>query len=393
MKHARTQFPKHKNKNAYAKRKYSRSHIFALHVGAIMPYNTPMLKVGYLFTGWRTPHLEKVKQGLEQGNGFWGMLRLHSFNVDASHIELEQFYPMFLARFLRKHLSVNWVHLPTYLAFFRYDIIFSSTGYGTQLVHTLLHIKRPKWVMHDFSIMGTIGNEQTFKQKLYAWMVARCAGIVTISKKEKQLLEEKFPNLRGRVEFIPYGVDLDYFKPSGALGEGAIFSPGRDPDRDLKLLFQATEGLGKEVIITTRESRLEALKPLPAHVVHKTFSVPELKAAYDDASVVVIPLDTSSGLNNEMGISAVYEALSMGKAIVASRSQGMEAYIEEGVNGLLVPQHDEAAMRQAISRLLNDKELRERLGKNARVFVEEHLNPDRCTERLAQFFQKISEQK
>lgn len=349
------------------------------------------LKVAYLFTGYRTPHLEKVRQGEEQGNGFWGMLRLHEFGIQASHIELEQQYPLKVSNFLRKHGSVNWIHLPTYLSFFSYDIIFSSTGYGTQLVHTLLHVRKPKWVMHDFSVMGVLGSEQTFRQKVFAWMVERCAGIITISKKEKQLLEERFPNLRGRIEFIPYGADLEYFKPSGMVGEGAIFSPGRDPDRDLKTLFAATEGLGKEVIITTRESRLEALRPLPKQVVHKTFSVPDLKSAYDNASIIVIPLDTSSGLNNEMGISALYEALSMGKAIVASRSQGMEAYIEDGVNGLLVPQHDVVAMRAAIVRLLEDRELRERLGKNARTFAEAHLDPVRCTERLADFFKSIAQ--
>lgn len=348
-----------------------------------------MLKVGYLFTGYRTPHLEKVWKGEEQGNGFWGMLRLEKFGVYASHIELEQVYPLALCAFLRRHMSVNWIHLPTYFKFFSYDIIFSSTGYGTQLVHTLLRFKKPKWVMHDFSIMGIIGSEKTLRQKLFAWMVARCAGIVTISKKEKELLEVRFPNLRGRIEFIPYGVDLDYFKPTGAVGEGAIFSPGRDPDRDLKLLFEATKGLGKEVIITTRESRLDALKPLPEHVAHRTFSVSELKQAYDDASIVVIPLDTSSGLNNEMGISALYEALAMGKPIVASRTQGMEAYIEDGVNGLLVPQHDREAMHTAIQKLLGSAELRKKMGENARLFAEKHLNPDTCTKHLATFFENI----
>jgi glycosyltransferase involved in cell wall biosynthesis len=349
------------------------------------------LKVLYLFVGYRTPHLKKMKQGEEQGNGFWGMLRLHKFGVDASHIELEQYMPLSLATFIRTYiLNVYWVHLPLYPLYFSYDIIFTSTGYGTQLLHTLLHFKKPRWVMHDFSILGLLAKEKTLTQKIFAWMVVRCAGIVTISKKEAELLEQRFPNLRGRIEFIPYGVDLTFFTPSGTVGEGAIFAPGRDPDRDLPLLFAATEGLQKEVLITTREIRLGKLQPLPAHVVHKTLSLFELRQAYSDASVVVIPLDTSSGLNNEMGISAVYEALAMGKPIVASRSQGMEAYIEDGVNGVLVPQHDADAMRTAIKKLLGDPKLRERLGKNARTYAEQHLNPDQCTKNLAEFFKRIA---
>lgn len=349
------------------------------------------LKVVYLFTGYRASHLKKTKRGEEQGNGFWGMLRLHKFGIDARHLELEQLFPLSVSRFIRKYmLNVYWVHLPLYPFLFSYDIVFTSTGYGTQLVHTLLHVRKPKWVMHDFSITGLLGKERTIMQKIFAWMVSHCAGIVTISVREKELLEKRFPNLKGKIEFIPYGVDLNFFTPPETVGEGMIFAPGRDPDRDLKLLFDATEGLGKQVLITTHASRLEKLKPLPEHVIHTTLSVPELKQAYADASVVVIPLDTSSGLNNEMGISALYESLAMGKPIVASRSQGMEAYIEDGVNGLLVPQHDVHAMHSAIKRLLDDRELRERLGRNARAYAEKNLDPDRCTQHLAEFFKKVA---
>lgn len=348
------------------------------------------LKVLYLFTGYRGPHLAKVKAGEEQGNGYWGMLRLHKFDIDATHVGVEELFPLGFATFLRKYINVYWIHLPVYPFFFSYDIIFTSTGYGTQLLHTVLHIRRPQWVMHDFSIMGLLGKEKTFRQKIFAWMVSRCAGIVTLSEDEAGQLKKRFPHLKNSIECIPYGVELDYFKPAEKIGNGPIFAPGRDPDRDLKLLFKAAEGLGKEVLVTTHLSRLEKLKPLPNYVVHKTLSVPELKQAYEDAAIVVIPLDTSTGLNNAMGISALYEALAMGKAIVASKTLAMETYIVDGENGLLVPEGDVAAMRQALSRLVTDRELRERLGKNARAYAEAYLDADRCTGHLADLFKKIS---
>ncbi|MEI6863754.1 MAG: glycosyltransferase family 4 protein [Candidatus Adlerbacteria bacterium] len=347
------------------------------------------LKVLYLFTGYRGPHLAKVKAGEEQGNGFWGMLRLHTFGITAKHLDLEDFMPLSAATFLRKHINVYWIHLPLYPFFFAYDFVFTSTGYGTQLLHTLLHLHRPRWVMHDFSIMGLLGHEKTFRQKLFAWMVSRCAGIVTLSRDEAEQLQRRFPHLKEHIAFIPYGVDLEYFKPGIALGEGAIFAPGRDPDRDLRALFAAAEGLGKDVLTTTHLSRLEKLRPLPDYVVHKTLSVPELKQAYADASIVVIPLDTSTGLNNAMGVSALYEALAMGKAIVASKTPAMESYLTDGVNGLLVPEGDVEALHEALSRILRDRELRERLSTQARLFAEQHLDADTCTGHLADFFRKI----
>lgn len=346
-------------------------------------------KVLYLFTGYRGPHLAKVMAGEEQGNGYWGMLRLGKYGVEAHHLEIEQFFPLWLCRFLRKHiLSVYFVHLPLYPFFFAYDIVFTSTGYGTQLVHTLLHFRKPKWVMHDFSIIGLLGKENTFFQKVFAWMVSRSAGIVTISLPEAEDLKKRFPHLKEKIAFIPYGVDLDYFKPQTNEVAG-IFAPGRDPDRDLKTLFKASEGLGVDVLVTTHASRLEKLQPLQTFIVHRTLSVEELKGEYAKASVVVIPLDTSTGLNNAMGISALYEALAMGKAIVATKTEAMESYITNGVNGLLVEEGNVEAMRDALSRILLDGELRGRLERGARAYAENHLEAGQCTKNLADYFEKL----
>lgn len=348
------------------------------------------LKVLYLFTGYRTPHLKKVQSGQEQGNGFWGMLRLSQFGIEASHLEIEQFFPMWLCRFFRKHISVYWIHIFTYPFFFSYDIVFTSTGYGTQLVHTLLPVRKPRWVMHDFSIMGLLGSEKRFFQKVFAWMVSKSAGIVTISIPEAEDLKKRFPHLKDNVAFIPYGVDLEYFKPGETPPRGNIFAPGRDPDRDLRCLFAAAEGLGREVLVTTHTSRLEKLQPLPSFVVHKTLSVPELREAYEKAAVVVIPLDTSTGLNNAMGISALYEALAMGKAIVASKTPAMESYITDGVNGLLVEEGNSTAMREALRKLTESDALRMQLERGARMYAEKYLDADACTRALAEYFEKIA---
>jgi glycosyltransferase involved in cell wall biosynthesis len=349
------------------------------------------LKVLYLFTGYRTPHLTKVKAGEEQGNGYWGMLRLHKFGIDAGYLELEGIMPVRVAAFLRRHIfSVYWVHVLLYPKFFSYDIIFTSTGYGTQLLHTVLRIPKPLWIMHDFSIMGLLGDETGLFQKIFAWMVSRCAGIVTLCQTEARRLQERFPHLRDRIAFIPYGVDLEYFKPMKSAQVRELFVPGRDPDRDYRTLFAAADGLGATVVVTTHASRLARFTPLPSFVQHKTFTVKELRSAYDTAAAVVIPLDTSTGLNNAMGISALYEALSMGKAIVATDTPAMRSYIQDGVNGLLVKEGDSAAMHEALARVLGDAPLRERLGEAARSYAEKHLDADRCTSVLADYFKKVA---
>ncbi len=65
----------------------------------------------------------------------------------------------------------------------------------------------------------------------------------------------------------------------------------------------------------------------------------------------------------------VYEYMAAGRAVVASRTGQVEKLIEPGVNGLLVPPGDAAALASALDRLRQDAGLRQRLGKTARTRV------------------------
>jgi glycosyltransferase involved in cell wall biosynthesis len=348
------------------------------------------MKVLYLFTSFRGEVLEKARRGEDHGNGFWGMIRLPHFGVEASHLEPEQFYSKRVSEFIRKTLGVYWLHLSVFHKFFSYDYVFTSTAFGTQFVHTLLHIKKPKWVMHDFSITGLIGEEKTLKQKMFAYMVRRCTGIVTLGVEEKEKLEKKFPHLKGKIEFIPFGVDLDFFKPTDIEQDGKVFAVGFDPDRDWKTLFEAVKGSTMPVTVATRVSRVEKLV-VPPNVSIAQFSARDLAKEYAKSAVIVVPLDTSKAVNDAMGCSTLFEAMASGKPVIATNTHTMASYVEDGENGLLVPEGDAEALKGAIERLMSDEALRMRLGKNARRYAEEHLDAEVLTGALAAFFRRLAE--
>ena len=73
----------------------------------------------------------------------------------------------------------------------------------------------------------------------------------------------------------------------------------------------------------------------------------------------------------------------MGKAVIATRTTGQTDVITDGENGLTVAPGDVAGWRQAIARLRDDPALRERLGRNARRWVEENATLDRWAARIA----------
>lgn len=65
----------------------------------------------------------------------------------------------------------------------------------------------------------------------------------------------------------------------------------------------------------------------------------------------------------------VYEYMAAARAVVASRTGQLEKMIKPGVNGLLVPPGDPAALAAALDQLRTDAGLRQRLGRTARARV------------------------
>ena len=75
----------------------------------------------------------------------------------------------------------------------------------------------------------------------------------------------------------------------------------------------------------------------------------------------------------------VHEAMSKGRAVIGTRPGGHEDMIEDGEDGLLVPAGDFEALAAAMSLLIGDAALRERLGAaaldRARDFTPELIMP------------------
>lgn len=352
------------------------------------------MRLLYLYSGIRSGLIEKAKRGEDPGDGTWGMLRLRHFGVAAEHLELEQFVPTPFARFLRFRVLGNYgAHLPFFFNFFRYDVVFTAGAFYSQFLFTLarivLRFKRPLWVMHDFSITGFLGEERSVRQKLFAFLVRRADGIVTVGKEEAAHLAERFPHLTDRIAYIPFGVDTGFFAPRLGVSETrTVLAAGIDPDRDWGTLYRACEGLRAEVIAATRP-RGEKDIPVPTFVTRRLFSLKELVEVYARASVVVVPLDPHTGVNDAMGCTALFEAMAMGKAIVATDTHTMRSYITHGENGLLVPPGDVSAMHTAIKDLLDDAGKRAQLGAAARAYALSHLDAEKLAGVLAAYFKGL----
>lgn len=82
------------------------------------------------------------------------------------------------------------------------------------------------------------------------------------------------------------------------------------------------------------------------------------------------------------------EAMAMEVPCVATWITGIPELIRHGIDGWLVPPADEEQLADAIAKLMDDPELRRKLGRSARSRVCEKYDLERNTERLAEIYRR-----
>jgi glycosyltransferase involved in cell wall biosynthesis len=156
-----------------------------------------------------------------------------------------------------------------------------------------------------------------------------------------------------------------------------VLTVGKDLARDFATFLAAVEALDVRVQLAVFPRNLRGLA-LPGNAEAGQLSPVELRDAYARAACVVLPQrdDTYPFGSEGGGLTALLEAMAMGKAIVASDRAIIRDYVDDGVEALLVPPEDPAALRAAVARVLGDRELAARLGAAARARVERaHTTP------------------
>lgn len=229
--------------------------------------------------------------------------------------------------------------------------------------------------------------------------------IITLSEGMRRYLVERKGVDSGKVVVIPTGVDPSAFIPDGAGREfrrSLGVSPGGPVIGTVSVLrgkkghstlLEAAARLRarfsdlKVLVVGDGPGRADLLRQTQALGLDRTVSflgfrrdVPQLLSVLD---LFVFP-----SLEEALG-TAVLEAMAAGKAVVASRVGGIPEAVVEGETGLLVPPADSEALAQAVGRLLENPDLRARMGESGRARVEEHFSLSRMMEKTAGLYRNL----
>jgi glycosyltransferase involved in cell wall biosynthesis len=219
------------------------------------------------------------------------------------------------------------------------------------------------------------------------------AGLGYISSKSRDFFINYLGVPADRLFLFESAKYLDRAVLSQTAPNGPIMSIGV-AKRDYNTLITALSDLPEcetELFVSSKfgnELRDSIGVPIPGWV-HLADFLPEdeLMKRYRNTPFVIIPLENTT--HNGAGISILLEAWAFGKAVITTKTGGMDSFVKDGETGILVPPNDVEAMRNAICRLWTQPELARRMGLAGRSYIEKHFDPVDVDEKISVLLNKI----
>jgi len=208
-----------------------------------------------------------------------------------------------------------------------------------------------------------------------------------------------------KIEVIKNGVDTLIFRPQSkdyellkSLGinndEIVIGFVGRIvPAKGLEYLLEAFSYVKKELnniklLIVGDGAILRNLKNYSIELGISEYTIftgerQDIQKILPCIDIFVMP-SIAEGLPN-----ALLEAMASGKPIVTTKIGGIPEIIKDRFNGLIIPDKNSEILAKAIKELITDKDLSEKLGKNARYFIIENYSIEAITKKWEDLYFSI----
>jgi colanic acid biosynthesis glycosyl transferase WcaI len=148
-------------------------------------------------------------------------------------------------------------------------------------------------------------------------------------------------------------------------------------DHDDLLFLFVGDGAGRESLMAEAKKRkMENVRFLPFQPRER------LAEVLASADVSLVTLRCGLGVNSVP--SKALSNMASGRPIIVSvdETNELSSLVKQADIGLWIPPEDPSALSQAITALMNDQELCERLGRNGRIWAEQNHSPDGASKKF-----------
>jgi glycosyltransferase involved in cell wall biosynthesis len=213
---------------------------------------------------------------------------------------------------------------------------------------------------------------------------------VCLNEYQATFLEKKLAVSPPKVFRVHYGalVDGSFFRPEGEGVNGKaqyVLSVGRE-SRDYHTLFEALirSNIPAKIVSSGMRDINEYSNDIASGMLHNVekfdhISYAELRNLYNGCAFVVIPLHN---VDYPAGITAVMEAMAMGKAVIATYSRGIHEFIDDAVTGFWVEPGNPRALQEKMLLLWNNPALAREIGIRARESAKRRVDLTRYLDEI-----------
>lgn len=196
---------------------------------------------------------------------------------------------------------------------------------------------------------------------------------------------------KGSLVYLPNFVKLEDFEPVYDWQDNSIAYVGRlSKEKGLFTLIDAVKGLNVKLkIIGEGALKDELLNKIQKDKINNIFFLgymkgEELKKEIRKSMFIVAPSEWY-----ENSPRSVIEAFALGKPAIASRIGGIPELVRDNMTGLSFEPGNLKDLRFKIECLINKPDKIIEMGRNARIMVEQELNPEKHYERLMEIYKQV----
>ena len=205
-------------------------------------------------------------------------------------------------------------------------------------------------------------------------------------------------SVNNQIKYIPWCTDEKFFFNKNTSDSKYFFSSGKT-NRDYTTLIKSIKQLpDKKFLLIGHFPEKEPIKSLNNLTIINSadnqtdtaITYECLKKHYSESIAVCIPLHGDP--NDTCGFTEMLEAMSMGKAILMTRSGCLDIDIEKNEIGYYVNPKDPLDWVKKINYLANNPQKAKLMGQNGRKLIKEVYNVTSYEKRTQNFLNKISQQ-
>lgn len=295
---------------------------------------------------------------------------------------------------------------------FNFDVIHAHRVFPEGFAGVLLskYLRKPIVVTIHGSDINSLFAKSFFIRKMILFALSRADKVIVISKDlERKVLKTGIVK-KEKVVVLFNGVDLGKFKEQDKIKarkklllpqeKKIILFVGnlievKNPLLLIEVVRKVKKGKNGDYLFVMigegslkREIGNRISKYSLGEIVMMTGAKPheELPVWMAATDCLVLP-SKSEG----MGI-VLLEAMACGLPIIATRVGGIPEVINDGETGILITSNDVGELERSITRLIDDKKLREKMGENGVLFIEKkNLTWQSEAERTLDIYEKVLE--